>query len=137
MDGSTPTNCSCGGGTEDLHYKPDVEGSDINVIFPDFQFTHTLCHFSCKPERISLRYKVSNYYWWTASIKPRLLFSRAGYASWGLSLSSVYDFIPLVFSGFHDQSRKCLLNPMYRCKLFVGIAYFIDLKRLEHDTSKS
>jgi len=30
------------------------------------------------------------YYWWTASIKPRLLFSRAGYASWGLSLSSVY-----------------------------------------------
>jgi len=27
--------------------------------------------------------------WWTASIKPRLLFSRAGYASWGLSLSSV------------------------------------------------
>ena len=30
------------------------------------------------------------YYWWTASIKPRLLFSRAGYASWGLSLSSAY-----------------------------------------------
>jgi len=30
------------------------------------------------------------YYWWTASIKPGLLFSRAGYASWGLSLSSVY-----------------------------------------------
>ena len=25
------------------------------------------------------------------SIKPRLLFSRAGYASWGLSLSSVYS----------------------------------------------
>ena len=25
----------------------------------------------------------------TTSIKPRLLFSRAGYASWGLSLSSV------------------------------------------------
>jgi len=27
---------------------------------------------------------------YTASIKPMLLFSRAGYASWGLSLSSVY-----------------------------------------------
>jgi len=26
---------------------------------------------------------------WKASIKPRLLFSRAGYASWGLSISSV------------------------------------------------
>jgi len=33
---------------------------------------------------------IIHYYWWTASIKPRLLFSRAGYASWGLSLSSVY-----------------------------------------------
>ena len=28
---------------------------------------------------------IIHYYWWTASIKPRLLFSRAGYASWGLS----------------------------------------------------
>jgi len=33
---------------------------------------------------------IIHYYWWTASIKPRLLFSRAGYASWGLSLSSVW-----------------------------------------------
>ena len=33
---------------------------------------------------------IIHYYWWTASIKPRLLFSRAGYASCGLSLSSVY-----------------------------------------------
>jgi len=29
-------------------------------------------------------------HWWTPSIKPRLLFSHAGYASWGLSLSLVY-----------------------------------------------
>ena len=28
--------------------------------------------------------------WWTASIKPRLPFSHAGYASWGLSFSSFY-----------------------------------------------
>jgi len=34
---------------------------------------------------------IIHYHWCTASIKPRLLFSRAGYASWGLSLSSVYD----------------------------------------------
>jgi len=33
---------------------------------------------------------IIHYYWWKASIKPRLLFSRAGYAFWGLSLSSVY-----------------------------------------------
>jgi len=33
---------------------------------------------------------ISHYNWWTASIKPRLLFSRAGYASWGLSLSAVF-----------------------------------------------
>jgi len=33
---------------------------------------------------------IIHYYWWTASIKTRLLFSRAGYASWGLSLSPVY-----------------------------------------------
>jgi len=33
---------------------------------------------------------IIHYYWWTASIKPRLLFSRAGYAFWGLSLSLVY-----------------------------------------------
>ena len=34
-------------------------------------------------------YGIIHFYWWTASIKPRLMFSRAGYASWGLSLSSV------------------------------------------------
>ena len=32
---------------------------------------------------------IIHYYWWTASIKPRLLFSRACYASWELFLSSV------------------------------------------------
>ena len=32
---------------------------------------------------------IIHHYWWTASIKPRLLFFRESYASWGLSLSSV------------------------------------------------
>ena len=32
---------------------------------------------------------IIHYHWWTASIKPRLLFFTAGYASWGLFLSSV------------------------------------------------
>jgi len=33
---------------------------------------------------------IIHYHWWTASIKPKLLFSRADYASWGLSLLSVW-----------------------------------------------
>jgi len=33
---------------------------------------------------------IIHYYWWTASIKPRLLLSRAGFASWGFSLPSVW-----------------------------------------------
>jgi len=33
-------------------------------------------------EKLGLQwYGIIHYYWWTASIKPRLLFSRAGYAS--------------------------------------------------------
>ena len=38
---------------------------------------------------------IIHYYWWTASIKPRLLFSRARYVSWGLFLSSVFLCIEL------------------------------------------
>jgi len=34
--------------------------------------------------------------WWTALIKPKLLFSRAGYAPWGLSLSSVFFILKLL-----------------------------------------
>ena len=33
---------------------------------------------------------IIHYHWWAASMGPRLLFSRTGYASWGLSFSSVY-----------------------------------------------
>ena len=32
---------------------------------------------------------IFNYYWWTATIKPRLLFSHAGHASWRLFLFAV------------------------------------------------
>jgi len=49
-------------------YKPTI---DIYIVS---KFTESLCF---------------TYYWLTASIKPRLLFSRVGYASWGLSPSSV------------------------------------------------
>jgi len=42
---------------------------------------------------------IIHYHWWTASIKPRLLFSRAGYASWELSLSSVKFFLDHVEQG--------------------------------------
>jgi len=37
---------------------------------------------------------IIHHHWWTASIKPRLLFSRAGYASWGISLIHVHSMIP-------------------------------------------
>ena len=43
---------------------------------------------------------------WTASIKPRLLFSLAGYASWGLSLSSVY----YITFRLHLLPIKCMEN---------------------------
>jgi len=50
---------------------------------------------------------IIHYHWWTASIKPRLLFSRAGYASWGLSLSSVSVIIfGLRFAFFTHISGK-------------------------------
>jgi len=53
---------------------------------------------------------IIHYYWWTASIKPRLLFSRAGYASWELSLLSVL----LIFEEFsltcHVYTVKSLGN---------------------------
>jgi len=51
---------------------------------------------------------IIHYYWWTASIKPRLLFSRAGYASWWLSLSSVYFF--LNWQQMHDTELWYRMN---------------------------
>jgi len=37
---------------------------------------------------------IIHYHWWTASIKPRLLFSHAGYAFGGLTLFSVEIILP-------------------------------------------
>jgi len=62
---------------------------------------------------------IIHYHWWTASIKPRLLFSRIGYASWGLSLSSVYyriyfyhyTCIPAVSICKDLDPHGCALNP--------------------------
>jgi len=66
--------------------------------FPIHQFNITYCSWCLVPVKMELRSwargrqwcGIIHYYWWTASIKPRLLFSRADYASWGLSLSSVF-----------------------------------------------
>jgi len=53
---------------------------------------------------------IIHYHWWTASMKPRLLFSRASYASWGLSLSSVYFFFmfspSVYFCDLFTQKRR-------------------------------
>ena len=53
---------------------------------------------------------IIHYYWWTASIKPRLLFSRAGYASWGLSLSSVFLLLRTLFAAFNLQYHQPCYN---------------------------
>ena len=49
---------------------------------------HLKIEFRSCPRRRQ-RCGIFHYLWWTASIKPKLLFSHAGYASPGLSLFSV------------------------------------------------
>jgi len=51
-------------------------------------------------------------FWWTASIKLRLLFSRAGYASWGLSL--LISLLWTLWTLFRKYFIFCLvtLNPL-------------------------
>jgi len=44
------------------------------------------------------------YYWWTGSIKPRLLFSRRGCASWRLSISQLN--LRIVFSNYKLQKMN-------------------------------
>ena len=51
---------------------------------------------------------IIHYYWWTASIKPELLFSRA---SWGRSLSSVYYYTET--SNHCQQQQQQLNNYLY------------------------
>ena len=47
-----------------------------------------------------------SYHWWTASIKPRLVFSRAGYASWGLSFHQFNDIKHFIHRSPADKSRQ-------------------------------
>ena len=51
---------------------------------------------------------IFHYHWWTASIKPRLLFSHAGYASWGafpfISLNYIID---CSFIHIYTPTTKC------------------------------
>ena len=61
------------------------------------------------------------YYWWTASTKPRLLFSRAGYAFWGFFLSSVY-YVLVTY-----RSMFILFNFYFQCYNNCCI-YFINWK---------
>ena len=77
---------------------------------------------------------ISHYHWWTASIKPRLLFSRAGYASWGLSFSSVYKRDNTEKNGFitmfvcPSQGGRCLLQKVMSVKITVV--------RFKHNTDR-
>ena len=56
---------------------------------------------------------IINYYWWTASIKPRLLFSGAGHASWGLYISSVLLLLNYLIT---NKARAIIL---FRTFLFL------------------
>jgi len=67
---------------------------------------------------------IIHYHWWTASIKPRLLFS--SYASWRLSLSSVYTycwFFSLLFN-----YNECIKSKVMFMLIFTTI--IIALNRL-------
>jgi len=68
---------------------------------------------------------IIHYYWWTASIKPRLLFSLTGYASGGLSLlislildHSYVNFIKLAQTYFRD-----IHSIKYNHAVFVHFRY--------------
>jgi len=61
---------------------------------------------------------IIHYHWWTASIKPRLLFSRAGYASWGLSLLLVwYYLLQLLFSACVAAVKR--LPVLHHCVVII------------------
>ena len=52
---------------------------------PDIKPCTDTRYHHCNSTEISQWCGIIHCYWWTASIKPRLLFARAGYSSWGLS----------------------------------------------------
>ena len=60
---------------------------------------------------------IIHYFCWTASIKPRLLFSRAVYASWGLFLSSV----------FFCTGHLFMLTFKHELVCFVGNIYYLNI----------
>jgi len=51
---------------------------------------------------------IFHYYWWTASIKPRLLFSHSGFVSWGLPF---LQLILLTTAGVKCLCGGCKMSP--------------------------
>jgi len=80
-----------------LHFlKPVLMLSDafsflflLVILTKKTSFDKVACFCPLSPVLFYLSRIGRYYYWWTTSIKARLMFSRAGFASWGLSLSSV------------------------------------------------
>ena len=79
---------------------------------------------------------IIHYYWWTASIKLQLLFSRAGYASWGLSLSSFYYYCELYWHlrcflrrmcNFRAVRRQNQNSPTTKSRVWNISCYHLDL----------
>ena len=65
----------------------DLE-ADVNNTFTQCSEFYIGCAFYTHCFTLPTK-GIFHYHRWTTSIKPRLLFSHAGYASWGLSFSSV------------------------------------------------
>jgi len=87
---------------------------------------------------------IIHYYRWTTSIKPRLLFSHAGYASWGFSLSSVqlylnmlalYTYIHIVG---HELSCHCLFCfGVRKTQYFSGAKFMVQRLRIRIGCKRS
>jgi len=91
---------------------------------------------------------INHNHWWTASIKPRLLFSRAGYASLGISISSVKFIFKAVFpilirlylSGHSIHQRVRLYSASdviicgFRCDIMSCLSTFIVLSYISNNS---
>ena len=70
---------------------------------------------------------IIHYYWCTSSIKPKLLCSRAGYVSWGLSLWSVF-----FYNGGQSNDKRMLIHHHYCPRLFnsANVWLFVHISQL-------
>ena len=87
---------------------------DVNHgLYMLFTFKNTVSYICAMRHQWS---GIFHFHPWSDSIKPRLLFSHAGYASWGLSLFSV-EFDPKC-TGLYTPAK--FLRSSTQCRIAVG-----------------